>query len=342
MKRRADGRFQKRITLPNGKSKLLYSSASSEREAIKDFNRQMLNLEEEQRNKYLFSNIADEWNSEYRKRISDINYKKNTRASYNRILEYFNGYYIEEMTAPIINQFINKLVLMKYGKKTISSHCSTLNMIFKYAILNGYIQYNVIQNVPLPTNLPQKRRELPSDKELEIINSHYDGFDFLPYFLLNTGLRISEALALEVDKDIDFENKTITVNKHLLHDGNKPVIEYKTKTISSERTVILLDRVSEKIIKRKGLLFCNEDGTPYTKKQLQLRWKKYQDKYSLKLTAHQLRHGFATMLFEAGIDMKDAQELMGHSDITTTRKIYTHIRDKRRDETAEKLNAFTF
>lgn len=341
MKRRADGRFQKRITLPNGKPKFLYSNAKSEREAIKDFNRQMLTLEADHKSKYLFVNIADEWDTEYRERISDINYRKNTRAAYNRIIEYFSNYYIEEMTAPVINQFIYKLVFMNFSKKTVANHHSILNMIFKFAILNGYIIYNIMQDIPLPSNLPQKRRELPSDRELEIVNSHYEGFDFLPYFLLNTGLRISEALALTIN-DIDFERKLVSVNKHLLHDGNKPVLENKTKTAAGERNVILLDRVAEKIPKTKGLIFGDEKGKPYSKGQLRHRWEQYQKKYGLTLTAHQLRHGYATMLFEAGIDEKDAQELMGHSDISTTRSIYTHIRDKRRDETAKKLNDFSF
>lgn len=341
MKRRADGRFQKRITLPDGRAKFLYSSAKTERAAIADFNRQMLALEAEQRNKFLFSNIADEWNAKYRERISDINYRKGVRAAYERIFDYFDGYYIEEMTAPVINQFINKLADMQYGKKTVANHHSVLNMIFKHAILSGYITYNVMQDIPLPPNLSQKRRELPSDKELEIVNSHYEGFDFLPYFLLNTGLRMSEALALE-DKDIDMIGKTITVNKHLIHDNNKPIIEAKTKTQATERTVILLDRVADKIPPRKGLLFCEENGAAYTKRRLQKLWGDYQKKYGLILTAHQLRHGYATMLFEAGIDLKDAQDLMGHSDISTTRTIYTHIRNKRRDETAKKLNEFNF
>lgn len=48
------------------------------------------------------------------------------------------------------------------------------------------------------------------------------------------------------------------------------------------------------------------------------------------------------MLYEAGVDVKEAQELMGHADINTTHSIYTHIRDKRRTETAKKLNDFSF
>lgn len=68
----------------------------------------------------------------------------------------------------------------------------------------------------------------------------------------------------------------------------------------------------------------------------------FQRPYNIKLTAHQLRHAYATMLFEAGIDVKDAQELMGHSDINLTRQIYTHIRNERKEETAKKLNEFNF
>ena len=48
------------------------------------------------------------------------------------------------------------------------------------------------------------------------------------------------------------------------------------------------------------------------------------------------------MLFEAGVDIKDAQELMGHSDINLTRQIYTHIRETRKEETRKKLNDFAF
>ena len=48
------------------------------------------------------------------------------------------------------------------------------------------------------------------------------------------------------------------------------------------------------------------------------------------------------MLFEADINERDAQELMGHSDITLTRRVYTHIRNKHKEETANKLNNFTF
>ena len=56
------------------------------------------------------------------------------------------------------------------------------------------------------------------------------------------------------------------------------------------------------------------------------------------ITPHQLRHAFATMCFEMGVSPKDAQQLLGHSKIDVTLDTYTHIRAKRRDDVAAKLN----
>ena len=342
MKRRPDGRWQKRITLPNGKTKLLYSSAATERLANKEFNEQMLMLKEEKSHSLLFSAVADKWNSEYRERISDINYRKGPKASYERIVSHFGESYINEITSTDVHAYINKLIKAKASQKSVATAKSLLNMIFSYGILEGHIENNPVQIITLPANLPKKPRKLPTDEELEIVNSHYEGFNFLPFFLLNTGLRKSEALALDYS-DIDFDKKTININKHLLHDGNRPIVENKVKTINSLRSVILLDRVAEKLPRdKKGPVFCNPNGAYLTKCQFAIRWARWQKEYNVNVTPHQLRHGFATMLFEAGIDLKDAQELMGHSDISTTQSIYTHIRDKRTKETAEKLNSFTF
>ena len=345
MKKRADGRFVRTVTI-NGKRKMFYSSELTEKKAERDIMRQMVEFEAKQQEKAkgkTFQEVADEWDNEYREKVSDINYNKNTRAAYNRIIEYFGDTkLLSEINAKEINTFIGYLIGLNYYKKTIAGHKSILNMIFTYAVYRGYIDNNPVKNVRLPNNLPQKERNMPTSEEIEIVDKHYTGFDFLPYFLLYTGLRISEALALTYE-DIDFKNKTISITKHLLHNGNKPVIENKTKTKNSKRDVILLDRIAEKLSRSKtGLIFCNDNGAPYPKGQLRRRWKKYQNTYGLTITAHQLRHAYATMLFEAGIDLKDAQELMGHSDINLTRQIYTHIRDKRKDETAAKLNSFSF
>ncbi len=342
MKQRPDGRWQKKITLPNGKTKTLYSSASTERQAIKEFNEKMFQLQTDEKNTTLFEKVADDWNTDYREKISDLNYRKSIRATYENVLARFTGNFIEEITPTDIQTYITKLIKQGFSHKTIASYKSVLKMIFDHALFNGIIKSNPVLIIKLPNNLPKQARKLPTDEEIAIVNSNYEGFAFLPYFLLNTGLRISEALALSYE-DIDFDAKAIKIYKHLLHDGNRPIIENKTKTINSQRTVILLDRVADKFDKKKtGIIFTNSTGNYLTKRELAVRWRRWQKEYSISVTAHQLRHGFATMLFEAGIDLKDAQDLMGHADISTTQSIYTHIRNKRKEETAQKLNAFSF
>ena len=81
MKKRKDGRYCKKVILPDGSAKYFYSSAKSEREANKDFNRQILQYENNQKQLYLFQTDADKWNTAYRERISDINYKKKYKSA---------------------------------------------------------------------------------------------------------------------------------------------------------------------------------------------------------------------------------------------------------------------
>lgn len=343
MKRRADGRYCRKITI-NGKPVFFYSSEKTAKQAERDIDRQLLEYREREKTGKTFTEVADEWNTNYRNKISDVNYRKNTHAAYKKILEYFTGTYINMLTAVEINIFINSLILKSYSRKTIANYKSILNMIFNHAVLSGYIKYNPVRDIHLPNNLPKSPRKLPTTEELKIVSNHYEGFDLLPFFILNTGCRKSEALAI-TDKDIDFENKLIKIRNHVIHDGNRPVFEPVLKTESACRNIILLDRLESVLPKKfKGFLFSMDgDGKePLTKCAFDKRWETYCKKYNLSITAHQLRHGYATMLFEADVDVKDAQDLMGHSDINLTRQIYTHIRNERKAETATKLNSFAF
>ena len=57
-------------------------------------------------------------------------------------------------------------------------------------------------------------------------------------------------------------------------------------------------------------------------------------------TPHQLRHTYATMLYDAGVDLKTAQQMLGHRDIKTTMGIYTHIAENRKKESTKRLNKY--
>lgn len=341
--KRSDGRWVYQYTI-NKKRKCIYSSASTQKQAEKEILAKLRDLNAEYEKGKKFNQVADEWNSLYRAKNSEINYKKSIKSTYEKIVEYFGNKRIKEINVQEINRYIQYIISLNYSKKSVSTQKSVLNMIYRHAVIAGYVQYNPMQDIKLPTGLPKTPRKIPTTNSIKEVTQHYEGFDLLPFFMLFTGCRKSEALAVKYE-DVDFENKTIDIQYHVIHDGNKAVYEPVLKTEAAERKIILLDRLADILPRdKKGFIFSMKDDgvTPLTKRAYDVRWKNYCKKYNVKITAHQLRHGFATMLFEAGIDVKDAQELMGHKDINLTRQIYTHIRSERKQETINKLNQFNF
>ena len=100
--------------------------------------------------------------------------------------------------------------------------------------------------------------------------------------------------------------------------------------------------MSSKTYERHWSHYCKDAGfVTYTPIQrTDKRGKPYvYQKPTITLTAHQLRHGYATILYEAGIDAQTAKVLLGHSDIAVTLQIYTHIRNKKRASVTDILNA---
>ncbi len=341
MKKRTDGRWLKVKTI-NGKKVYFYSTASTERAAIKDIEKQMMEYAEKDEKGKTFQEVAEEWKEDYLNRVEEYNFIKCGQAAYKRAILQLGSHYIKTITANDIDIFLKSLIAKKYSQKILSGQKSILNMIFSYAMLNGYCNTNPTQILTLPKGLPKEARKMPSTEEIRKIDQQYTGFSFFPYFLLYTGLRKSEALAVRYE-DIDRKNKTITINKKIIYNGNNPECVNKTKTVSGIRTVPILNRLYNKIPNKKsGYLFADEQGNLPKLKKLQKDWDNWCKENGFKVTAHQLRHAYATMLFEAGIDVKDAQELMGHSDINLTRSIYMHIRSERKKETVKKLNDFSF
>lgn len=90
----------------------------------------------------------------------------------------------------------------------------------------------------------------------------------------------------------------------------------------------------------KYLFSPDKGGTPLTESEYARLWKNYVLSTGISCSAHQLRHSYATLLFETdGVELKDAQTLLGHSTAAMTQDVYTHIRDTRQERTAQLLNA---
>ena len=339
MKRRKDGRWCKKVTLPDGTSKYFYSSADTERKANKDMDRQLIEYTQKKEIGMLFSDVADEWEKEHYRNLS---YSTAQRYStyVNAIKTHLYFMRIKEVTPQKIENFLNNMVLKNYSSKTIKDQTSVIKMIFKYSMIKEYIDKDISMYISPPKGVkPIKRNALTQAEILTVEDSINCTFGMFAYFLLYTGLRKGEALALQW-KDIDLKNNLIHVTKSVYFESNTPNLK-DTKTDAGNRDVILLDCLKEKLKSRHPDDYVfNKDGKIIDKSYFTRQWEKYKKESCLNITAHQLRHTFVTILYEAGIDEKLSQAILGHSDIVTTRNIYTHIRENKIYSATALLNDF--
>jgi integrase len=286
----------------------------------------------------LFSEVAERWKAEHFTTLSPST-AKGYKASYNRAKDRFKDLAIKELMPADIDAMLQNMARQQYARKTVATQLLLLNLICRSAVLEGIIRINPCSAVRVPRGLKHTPRELPSDEDLKAVKEGWQlPGGLLPYLILYTGCRRGEALALTY-KDIDRKRKIITINKSVCYSDLAPFIK-KPKTSAGIREIILLDKLAAVLPLGIGdaLLFPGPDGNIMRESTLKNRWKKWQDLTGVTLTPHQLRHGYATMLFEAGISERDAMDLLGHADINMTKNIYTHIRKTRKEETAAKLN----
>jgi len=175
--------------------------------------------------------------------------------------------------------------------------------------------------------------------------------------LLYTGLRRGEILALQV-KDIDFVKGYITVNKAVEFLCNSPNIKVP-KTPKSIRMIPILDPLIPYLKNmtdgknENDFVFTGYDGNLYTKSSIQRLFKAFNRDYNryigslnnqadetVSFTMHQFRHTFCTMMYDAGVDVKTAQDILGHSSINVTLDIYTHLSREKKKINIERMNAY--
>ncbi len=333
MYQRPDGLYEKILTINH---KRIAFRGKTEAEV----NRKILNYHEAEEKGPLLSDVAWEWREEHFKNIT-----YGTRQSYTkpfkRILEYFDGQYIKDIAPSEIDKFIKYLSLdqhLAYG--TVCIPLSVLRMIFNYAVLNDILPYNPTESVTIPKGLKKTKRRAPTEQEIKVVKESIGKpFGLFYFFVLYTGCRRGEVLALQF-KDIDYTNKVIHITKSLYFTSRTSELK-GTKTESGKRDVPLLDVLRDKLPKGKPNEFLFGGKQPLSRARYVMAFKKYQKETGLEITPHNLRHGYATILYDAGIDIKTAQRLLGHANYQITMDTYTHISISRAQKDAEKLNEFT-
>ncbi len=335
--------YRKKIKLPQPDGSFKYKDlyAHSENELEFKIKKAFAEAEEkiERTLNPTFKTIADNWFEEHEAEISHYT-ADGYKAPVKSLKEEFGNKLIKEITPLDMQRFVNELGKKGYAKHTIALRKIVASQIFDYAILKNLIKINPTATIKLPKNAPVNKRELPDDKDIEIVKQSADAiFGLFAYLILYTGCRRGEALALTYE-DIDFENNTVNINKVIVFEYGKPKVYHRAKSKDGIRTIPLLTPLKNVLSKKKKGYIFNDNGQPLTLSQFNMLWNRYKKATGVNLSPHQLRHAFATICFDAGLTAKDASKILGHSKIELTLDVYTHIKQSRTQENAKKLNDY--
>lgn len=348
MKQRKDGRWVRVVTM-DGKRHSFYSNADTESKAEKDIRRQIMDFKESEEKSMLFSNVAEGWERNTYDGLAHGTIKA-YKPTVRELCDHFGSFSCSSITAMEITQYFNMLAINGYSAKTIQRRRSVMNLIFKYAIGIGAVGSNPVPGLSLPKRLKKETRRALTEAEKRIVlENRYNGYwGFWAYFVLSTGCRRGEAFAITY-KDINFDERTLSIHRTIEHIGNVGVIKNHTKTDAGMRRIPLTDDVvsylKQKMKSAKDLVFPDPiTGGIISNDHITTGWDSYKVSVGLDLvTPHMFRHSYATFLYDADVDIKTAQYLLGHADMQTTLKIYTHLTEERRasvsNEVREKLTA---
>jgi site-specific recombinase XerD len=255
----------------------------------------------------------------YRRALKRKNYSAHTLKSYVNILDQFIRWLsvpLLEVTRKEIGAYVDHLLRKRRTPKTITCHLQTIRLFFDYLLNEEGIQIvNPVTRISLrlPKPLPRHLKDEQVREFFGVITDLRDRAMFI--LMLRCGLRVQEVAELTVDA-IEYGRKQIFV----FHGkGAKDRVVYMSEDAHSALLAYLEKRSS----KAKALFLVQKGpmrGKPLSVRGIQKRIEYYARKSSLQVSCHRLRHTMATQLLNADAGLATIQDLLGHSQITTTQR----------------------
>ena len=320
----------------------------------REVDRKILEYKEQKNKGRKFPVIADEWEREHEGEISE-----GTRRVYsyavNRLKEAFTGY-ASEIKPIDVKRYFTAFEKQGMAANTVQIELAVCKMIFSHAVIAGDIEVSPATEIHKSKGLPMKKRVALTEEQEAAVKAagiaKEASWWLFGYLLLYTGMRRGEALALTYS-DIDRKAGVIHVNKKLSYAcGQFPKLEDHLKSKNGLRDIPLLPPLANALPKnRVGLVFPGNDGGFMKSSEIKTNWRAYCRDIGLNeiqrtddgelvetfpITPHCFRHSFATICYEAGLDPRQAAQILGDTPEVLD-GVYTHLRDSRRKTAAEKL-----
>ena len=374
-KKRADGRYCAQIYLgrdENGKRqyKSVYGKSPAELKEKETAVRLQLGRGLDalsQRDS--FDTWADDWLR--LKNSAEITDKQ--KSNYERGADFckeaLSGYEIGQIRADDIEHHLVAMQEDGYAARTISFYRSTIHQIMHRAV-GRVIPSNPVDLIQLtePGQKAEQRRALTAEEQQWIWDTPHRGQPVAVIMMLS-GLRRGELAALTWN-DVDLKARTIIVNKTIEYPPNEPPrLRHLTKSAAGMRTVDIPKKLADymEAMPRDNLLVIHSaKGGVMTESAWISLWSSYMRVLNIKygtrtpadlermkkpgqhkfdmtiphITLHWLRHTFCTLLYLSGVDVVQACAQMGHADVSTTLRIYTHLDAIHKRKSVDKLDAY--
>lgn len=267
---------------------------------------------------------------------------QNTLEAYRRDLGSFLDFCAErsvnalqEVQRGDINAYILKLHDEKYTTTTVLRKIASLRGFFKWLCANDICKSNPTLTLEQP-KLPKRLPKVMTVQEIEtILNQDLSKIQKVILELLyGCGLRVSELSGLRVN-DININGKYLECTgkgskERLVPLGKKAAAALKKYFPERDFTMQKYNIASKNLL-------INEEGKVLNRQDIYNFIREQGEKIHKHISPHTLRHSFATHLLENGADLRVVQELLGHSDVSTT-QLYTHISKKRLKEVYFAIN----
>lgn len=291
-----------------------------------------------------FKVVARDWWYSVEGNLSP-NTVKGYSVAHDRAVEWFGDDNVEDITKRDVQDYITRFS-SQYAQKTISNHLLVLRLILDFAVRHYRLENNPAALVKPPKGKGKKEREFPTEDEIaQVVHNYSYNYKGVPIglfmlFCLQTGLRRGEVCALRY-KDIDRKKNVIHVTQSVYwDDAHKPHLK-EPKSKAGIRDVPLLPTLAEKIGTGKASAYIFGGAEPLHEYQIEKALEHYRTDTGITVTPHGLRHGFASVAFTAGLDVKEVQTLLGHAQSSTTMDIYVHVIEKEMVARAgEQIGAF--
>lgn len=270
----------------------------------------------------------------------ELGLSANTRQAYERDLRLFcktlgfkNSDALVNVSREQITGYMTQLKEKGLAAATIARKLAAIKAFYRFMTAEGYMDANPAEVVEAGTKGIKLPRVLSEDEVVRLLNqpdiTTAEGFRdrTMLEVLYATGMRVSELINLTLDR-VDLNMKYIIA----FGKGSKERI-VPLGSVAAEFLQQYLEKVRPKLThedRNTNIVFLAFGGHELTRQRFWQIIRAYGRKANINkaLTPHILRHSFATHLLDNGADLRSVQELLGHSDISTT-QIYTHLTNKR-------------